>query len=156
MPGDAARRHDSALASPLSSPPKQPPTAVAPFYPRAVSSPLLSLAFTPFIRRHRRHHRDGVPLVPPFASFQPTTAPRSPIAPRSKPSCLGPTNAILIGRKGGIQECKDLPRAPRGERPPSPRLWLFSVFSAFLSRLFQLLLRRHHSTGLFFRGALFG
>lgn len=134
MPGDAARRHDSALASPPSSPPKQPPPPSRPSTLVPSATPCCPSRLLLLPRRHRRHHRDGVPLVSPLPRFNPPRH-RDPLPPLAvEPSCLGPTNAILIGRKGGIQECKDLPRAPQGERPSSPCLCFFSVFSTFSAR----------------------
>lgn len=123
------------LASPPPSPPKQPPPPPHP-PTRAVSNPsqppgiysapadtAASTATTLFTL--------------PLASFSHPAAPRTPIVPLGGPSCFSPTNAILIGRKGGIQERDDLARAPRGDPPPAPHLRPFSVFSTFFYGFFS-------------------
>lgn len=147
----------TALASPPSSPPKQsPPTShlptlvplVTPRYPaRLLDVPTGAAAST------ATTHPSLL-----LTSFQPSAALQPPIVPRGRPSCLGPTNAILIGRKGGIQERTDLSRAPWDNLPPSSCLRLFSVFLSFRLRFFQLILRNDRiSAGLFFRSfSLFG
>lgn len=53
-------------------------------------------------RRQRPHQ------TTPRAHSLPLHSPRRPLAS----PCLGPTNAILIGRKGGIQPRNDFPRCP--------------------------------------------
>lgn len=142
MPGDAARRHDSVLASlhhrpHLNNPHRRrtllPVPSATPRYPAAIySAPADTAASTATTL-----------FTLPLASFSHPAAPRTPIVPLARPPCFGPTNAILIGRKGGIQERDDLPRAPRGDTssslPASPpaRLRLFSVFSASFCGFFS-------------------
>lgn len=142
MPGDAARRHDSVLASlhhhpHLNNPHYRrtllPVPSATPRSPAAIySAPADTAASTATTL-----------FTLPLASFSHPAPPRTPIVPLARPPCFGPTNAILIGRKGGIQERDDLPRAPRGDSSsPLPafhphRLQLFSVFSAFFCGFFS-------------------
>lgn len=125
----------TALASPPPSPPKQPPPPAASSYPRAVSNPPSSRcpARSPDVPTDAAASTATTHPSLLLASFQPYAALQPPTVPRGRPSCLGPTNAILIGRKGGIQERKDLSRGPRSNRVlPRPAL----VGSSLFSRLF--------------------
>lgn len=61
-------------------------------------------------------------------------SPTPPDVPCHDSQCLGPTNAILIGRKGGIQARNDFQRCP-GHVPRVTRLSFFlSIFSSFHPR----------------------
>ena len=61
-------------------------------------------------------------------------SPTPPDVPCRDSQCLGPTNAILIGRKGGIQARNDFQRCP-GHVPRVIRLSFFlSIFSSFHPR----------------------
>jgi len=123
----------TALASPPSSPPKQPPPP--PRLPTLV--PLVTLrcpARSPDVPADAAASTATTHPSLLLVSFQPSAALQPPTVPRGRPSCLGPTNAILIGRKGGIQERKDLSREPRGDRPTFD-FFLFSqhFFRGFFS-----------------------
>lgn len=138
----------TALASPPSSPPKQPP--LSPHPPTLVPSDTPATHMLPAPADTAGCTATMHPSLP-LVQFQPSAAPQPPTAPRCRPSCFGPTNAILIGRKGGIQERKDLPRTPRGDHSSSPRLLTRFYFLGFSSIVFfPFTLCTGYSTRLFF------
>lgn len=111
LAGGGARRHDSARSS-TTAPTKQPPPSAHSLSPSTTDG--------------------SVPFAPPCLVFHPRLPP--PDVPRRGSRRLGPTNAILIGRKGGIQARNDFQRCP-GHVPRVIRHPFFSPSSLFYPKV---------------------
>ena len=132
LAGGGARRHDS-VGSSTTAPTKQPPLSFNPSSPSGSPSKPLDTPPTRLLPPSWPWIRSIRPVVPPLSLPRPPP-PTPPDVPRPSSRCLGPTNAILIGRKGGIQPRNDFQRCPGHvpcvtclspfPSPPSPPLVL--------------------------------